>query len=466
MEFIVKSKSNADFKKIIKLLPSKHREGYQYILEATIFYEKSRLLIAHNEADKAQIYSNYFCDIDIIEPPQQQENECNPNNNTLSFKAPSTLLDSICQYIEEYDLHFEITSNLLKLNFIDKPLPAMTKSKDTPQMDFDFNEVELDEQVKLDIPISFEIGISSFSFKESAKNTTSSFHLSAPVLNRHFENAASIPSSSKKAKDPDTIFNVDMVTLQYCRVTEHESRLILYTNNCYDISISSFKCTPALLPHNSFFILVAKSSIKKLASLFKDIEKIEVSLQHLPLQQSSANSVQDRYYLTLSAGSISFSVNVKPIKNFRDSTETLKEITKGYQHNTQVFDAHKWNEFSVGNELYKSNAHAIQLNYRSLKKEPENNIDIKCIYQEDLSNQASSTLNYSISAKMPFKSNCNFKLNLSLFNHAIKTLSEYESNDSPVKMSSNESNYDGILLTSEIKNTFNERFFFLVPFES
>lgn len=463
MKFIVKSRSNADFKKIIKLLPPKHRKGYQYIVEATIFYEKSRLLITHNEADKANIYSNSFYDIDIIERTLQHRNECNTDNNTLSFKVPSSLLYSIFKYIEKYDLHFEITPDLLILSFIAKPLPTIPKYKEPIQIDLFSNEMEFEKPIKLNIPTSFEIGISSFAFQEATKGITSSFQVPASVLCRHFENSSAIPTSSKKAENQKTIFNADMVALQYCRVTEHESRLILYTNDCHDISISSFKCTPTLLPHDSFFVVIAKSSVKKLASLFNNIETIVISLECLSAGKSNGLITHS---LTLSAGSMSFSVDIKSIKEFQDSTKTLKEIIEGYSHNEQPCDVIKWNEFCVGNELYKSNAHAILLKYDPLKLEPENNIEIICIYQEDLSNQASSKLNTSIYATMPFQSSCNLKLNLSLFNHAIKTLSEHESSDSPVKISSNESDYDGILLSSEVKNTFDERFYFLVPFES
>lgn len=457
MEFIIKSQSNANFKNITKLLPSGHRDGYQYLIDTTIFYEKSQLLMTNNAADKAQIFGRCFCDIEIIETTQEQINECNIDDNTLSFRSPSTLLDTISQYIKEYDLLFKVTYKLLVINFIAKQFSTMNKNKEPIQIDLFTDDLDLEKTIKQNIPRSFKIGISSFSFEKSAMNMTSSFQLPAAVLCRHFDNASTVPTNSKKTDAAYAIFNTEIVALEHCRVAENESRLILYTNDCRDICISSFKFKPTQLTHHSFFIIIKKIAVKKLTSLLKNIDTIDVSLL------SEESNIDNTHCLRLSTGNMSFSVDVELKEKFKDSTTTLKKMISAYRHNEQPYDVNKWHHFSVENELYKSNAHAIEMNYHYFKKEPENNIKIKYIYQEDVSNQASSILNTSIFSVMPFQSNCNLKLNLRLFNHAIKTLSEHES---PVKISSNEFDYDGILLSSEVNNTFNERFYFLVPFEA
>lgn len=462
MKFIVKSKSNIDFKKIIKVLPSKHRDGYQYIIEATIFYKNGCFLISHNKAGKAQVYSKSYCDIDIIEPIQLQKNECVTDIDTISFKVPSTLLDSICQYIEEYDLLFEITSDLLRLNFITKPLHQITENKDPNQydMDFDDNEVKIDKQVKQDIPTSIEISIISSSFKKSVKKMVSSFQVSAQVLASHFKNASTLPTNSTKIDHQNDILDTETVALQYCRVSEHESRLIIYTKDCKYKSISSFKCTPRTFQQKSFLILIPKLTIKILASLLKGLETITVSLKS---SSTENNNGIEAYYLTLSAGCISFSVKIELKDELQNLTKTFKEIITSYSHNEQPCDVHKWNEFLAGNELYKSNAHAMEASYNDLIKNTENNIIIKFIFQEDFTNQATSTLNSSIYSEMPFQCSYNFKLKLSYFRHAIRTLSEH---GALTKISSNKSNYDGILLSGAVGNKFDEKFYFLLPFES
>ena len=455
MEFEVKWVDKKNIKEINKLSSKTQNTDFNDYLDITIFYNEKKCSIKNNNTNKVPIYADYRFDVSMTEPISLNNgNDDNiEENGEVSFKTTSLLLDFINRHIEKSNLIFQLASSMLNVTTIAK------QSAGSPSESHGIHTI-----LEPEIPNIFQAPITFFSTKKGSEVLISKFTISGSALSHHLSSLSSIhPTKNAKKHAEDTASYIQYWT------TEHGSnRLIFYSKNKKNLSITALNCNPLKCNNPPFFIDISTASGSSLASLFTGAGTIEMALEYIPSAQDNGDINQSTtHYLKLFDGKISCSVGVNLIKDSRSIISTFTDEIKRNQQIEHPFDINRWHAFLKKNHLTKNKNNALKFDF---SLEPNDQVTVYWLL--NTKNTTETLTQSSICAPMPFKTRERFMLTQAIFDNTVATLSKknatltkkHSLNKFSVKISSSESNQNAILLSLDLESELKESFSFLNVF--